>query len=558
MAAMDTLEDDLPCHELGLVMAGAVSAGAYTAGVVDFLVEALDAWHRPGPGQPAGPPHRVRLASLTGASGGAMTAGILAGIVAGRPHRPVHAGDPGPAVADNALFESWVNRIDAQVLLAPDDLRGDGRLVSLLNGSGLDAIAAAALPAGAGGRPRAWAGDGIDLAFTITNLRGVPYNLGFGEAEAESQPRPGHGMRRHAEALRFRLGGAAPGEGGAIALDWSMAGPGWQRLQQAALASGAFPLALPPRPLERPVGDYDGELWPFPAGPDESPPACRRWQPLPPHWGGHPPPDRLAFLAVDGGMLDNQPFTLGRGLLVGRPPVAPRPPVAGRSLVSIDPFPDIVGFRPAEAAPEGLLDLARALLVAMKNQTRFKPEELVTAQDDPMASRHMVAPSRRIDGERADHPLAGGVLDGFGGFLDRAFRVHDFRLGRLNCQRFLVRHLRLPADDPLFARWPAALRERHADRRGRLPVLPLAGDAATPLPVPDWPRLDPARTGELRRLLRGRIRALLPQAIDHLLARSSLPMRLATRLMARWQSRGWVNALVEHIERELRLRDQLR
>jgi len=30
--------------EIGLVMAGAVSAGAYTAGVVDFLIEALDAW----------------------------------------------------------------------------------------------------------------------------------------------------------------------------------------------------------------------------------------------------------------------------------------------------------------------------------------------------------------------------------------------------------------------------------------------------------------------------------------------------------------------------------
>ena len=27
-------------------MAGAVSVGAYTAGVLDFLIEALDKWHR--------------------------------------------------------------------------------------------------------------------------------------------------------------------------------------------------------------------------------------------------------------------------------------------------------------------------------------------------------------------------------------------------------------------------------------------------------------------------------------------------------------------------------
>ena len=31
--------------EIGLVMAGAVSAGAYTAGVVDFLIRALDQWY---------------------------------------------------------------------------------------------------------------------------------------------------------------------------------------------------------------------------------------------------------------------------------------------------------------------------------------------------------------------------------------------------------------------------------------------------------------------------------------------------------------------------------
>ena len=30
--------------EIGLVMGGAVSAGAYTAGVLDFLFETLDAW----------------------------------------------------------------------------------------------------------------------------------------------------------------------------------------------------------------------------------------------------------------------------------------------------------------------------------------------------------------------------------------------------------------------------------------------------------------------------------------------------------------------------------
>ena len=48
--------------ELGLVMAGAISAGAYSAGVADFLFEALDAYEeeKRKPGWD-GPIHDVRI-----------------------------------------------------------------------------------------------------------------------------------------------------------------------------------------------------------------------------------------------------------------------------------------------------------------------------------------------------------------------------------------------------------------------------------------------------------------------------------------------------------------
>src|SRR5690606_18066993 len=112
IAAMSSSEP--PIHDIGLVLAGAVSAGAYSAGVVDFFIEAMDALAQAqARGDPLAPAHRVRLGAVTGASAGAMTAGILAGILAGRPHRPVRGADPGPQVRDNALFESWVNRSDA-------------------------------------------------------------------------------------------------------------------------------------------------------------------------------------------------------------------------------------------------------------------------------------------------------------------------------------------------------------------------------------------------------------------------------------------------------------
>ena len=58
--------------EIGLVMAGAVSAGAYTAGVIDFLIEALDEWQRlKDTNAPAAPKHAVQLKVFVGRSSSA-------------------------------------------------------------------------------------------------------------------------------------------------------------------------------------------------------------------------------------------------------------------------------------------------------------------------------------------------------------------------------------------------------------------------------------------------------------------------------------------------------
>jgi predicted acylesterase/phospholipase RssA len=66
--------------QIGLTMSGAISAGAYTAGVLDFLIEALDAWEdaRNGPDADTVPNHRVGIKVMSGASAGAITAAISA------------------------------------------------------------------------------------------------------------------------------------------------------------------------------------------------------------------------------------------------------------------------------------------------------------------------------------------------------------------------------------------------------------------------------------------------------------------------------------------------
>ena len=69
-----------PVFYVGLCLAGAVSAGAYTAGVIDYLLEALDNWESKR-GQEGIPDHRVKIPVIGGASAGGMTGILMASAI---------------------------------------------------------------------------------------------------------------------------------------------------------------------------------------------------------------------------------------------------------------------------------------------------------------------------------------------------------------------------------------------------------------------------------------------------------------------------------------------
>lgn len=535
---------DAPTFEIGLVMAGAISAGAYTAGVVDFLIEALDAWEaaRPALGV-RGPQHKAALKVMAGASAGGMTSSIAAVALHSRTE-PVRDVDNPPPAQANRLYDAWVRRIDITSLLRSEDLRNGQPVASLLDSTELARIAGDALETSILAAPRAYVGDPMPVFLTVANLRGVPYAFDLFGSDA-AQP---YGMLAHADHMRFAVSRSQAAIDGARLLDPAVAPGGkWPELAAAALATGAFPIGLRPRLLEREFGDYRGRFTVDPSWPE----------PLPQG------PFRL--LCVDGGLMNNEPLELARTYLANGQ-TNPRPGTeAHRAVIMVDPFPNSAAYDPQWAPNERLLSVAGKMFGALVDQARFKPEELQLAENPNIYSRFMIAPSRNDAAGRSIEPaMASAILGGFGGFLSEAFRRHDFQLGRRNCQAFLRWHFCLPETNPIFSTWlnkedraawyvtdPKGNRVPYAQRDATpmLPIIPLMPDIAREIPGYRAPSAQSVNLSALSRLIDRRLKAVgaalietdlapvLGGAFVRWLARQAFNLQIRPKLVAKAQEK---------------------
>ncbi|MEX1826724.1 patatin-like phospholipase family protein [Luteibacter sp. CQ10] len=509
-----------PCRpgtfELGLALAGAVSGGAYAAGVLDFLYEALERWYAARDRKEKVPDHDVLLRVISGASAGSVN-GLLSSLALPHAFPHVHASTASPA--DNPFYDTWVERLDIEGLLRTGDLEGpDASLVSLLDSNELDRIAERVMRFEAPAMARPYVASPFKCIYTVTNLRGVPYKVPF----AGSTPSAAHHMVAHADYLRF----AVDTGNGAYDRTWEypddlyvgfprqMPDRAWNAMREAALASAAFPGGLRYRQIERRWSDYAQRSVAVPDAHGQ----VRMVSVAP---AERAPSDRGAgyrFVGVDGGAMDNEPFELARTELAGSLGRNPRlGNEVNRIVVMIDPFPEPDELGPAEASQINILESMTALFSSWKQQARFKPEEVALAMDDTVYSRFLIAPTRHAaDGNAfvGGKALAAGGLGGFAGFFSKAYRRHDFLLGRRNCQWFLAEHFVVPVDNPLVAGWardPAlACYLRRRDGVTYAPVIPLL-EACHPADreevAPEWPKgaFDP---GTLEKPLRDRLQAL--------------------------------------------------
>ena len=140
---------------LGLTMAGAVSAGAYTAGFMDYILEALANWEKAKANDVDNmiPHHNVIIDAIGGASAGGMVSMITALALCNGNIKPVKT--VSHTKTGNILYDSWVFLDDDDSLydgsgrgettfkkmLSETDLKDNKGAPSLLNSIPIDRIA---------------------------------------------------------------------------------------------------------------------------------------------------------------------------------------------------------------------------------------------------------------------------------------------------------------------------------------------------------------------------------------------------------------------------------
>jgi hypothetical protein len=567
--------------KIGLVMAGAVSAGAYTAGVLDFLLQALDQWERAKAAERARtadtkqwtiPCHNVEITVTAGASAGGICAAIIAASL-GRPIPPI-AGFPPSYLTGNKLYDAWVLKARIEDLLTTDDLQGapNEALESILNSKALDRMANDALAFSGPWQRLSYVAPALQLFLTIGNLRGVGYEIRFlGEGAG------GHDMTLHADYKQFYLG-AEPDAGldglGAGWLDPNaqQGSQSWNDLRKGALATSAFPFALAARAIDRDPRGYVNRQWPIP----NPVPGCPgdvvtyTWEkilPLCMPAGNQPYP----FVAVDGGIANNEPFDLAhRALLHGRM-FNPRSGLdADRAVLMIDPFPEPFDCTVPYQPRTDFVSILKALVNTFVQQARFKEQDLELAQREDVFSRFIVAPVRRMaSGAPMERfPLASGSLGAFGGFLSESFRKHDFELGRLNCQLFLKKSFALYAENSLFEGWSNDLNSpvnqkygmedidpnEPARTRQFRTVIPLTGTAEADIPPAVWPVFPEDQLDWLMKLIEKRADAVVARVRESYLSRLG---DFAARIGWWWERGRTLDSIREAIKADLRKRSMM-
>jgi hypothetical protein len=553
-----TSSSDQTFH-LGITMAGAASAGCYTAGVVDYLFELLDCWQKAKEraleetwGQAIYkfiPPHEVVIDVIGGASAGGMTAAMTSIYALQGKINPVREPAPAGLKRNNVFYDSWVLMGDDAArpgekklferTLDTSDLEAEGKIASLLNSNFLDAICEDAFAHN--GAPMAlppYVSPYLEVLLSHTMLQGLPLEINFTTpvgALRKSIHNPAHSTFEHFVITHFVLNNHQAPDADQYLWLQPFAEPHASLLKLAAKATGAFPLGLRFREFgqeelseayiknvtERIVfGSFDES---------RVKPGTIQWP------KNFPRPYRSA--TVDGGAINNEPFGEVLGVLKNRYGQKADGGYDKYALVMIDPFPDAPTSEDPRPVPEDIFGVAPAIIGTLWEQSRVKRAEMLDAYGSDYY-RGMIFPAKwKTPDEKDDHPIASASAMAFGGFLDESFRQHDFFLGRDNARNFFRFYFTLEYDPankvihPIHRQWTDEMVDYlKVERDGKtfLPIVPdlyylrdrILGDKPNPYQytIKDKPQYDPVQLMAMYTPLRNRALKILELSFDKMSA----------------------------------------
>lgn len=527
-----------PIFRLGIVMAGAVSAGAYTAGVMDYLFETLEIWEqkkrinrrilaecgddwelaKQNPDFDASVPmHQVVLEALAGASAGGMTAGITALSM----FEGFHFYDESSPNKnrDNRLYHSWVNLNDEagkptfEQMLDNTDIVEDGTVSSILNSKPIDIIADRldSIQVNRQLEDLGYVSPNLNLILTLCSLRGIPIDISFNTRTIESNKElpirgievpkseipaaaPAHRMFLHKGVGQFSFQKGEPKQGDEHLLPIDPSVPAHRKmLIEVAKATGAFPVGLKHRVLEMPDGKYVQAQVKRLFGMERQD-----------RFKVSVDPDKpFRFVAVDGGAINNEPIGEVDNILEDLFDQDCANGLADAyhknfGIIMIDPFPDFETAEEEVEQQDSLTTIPGKLFGALRRQAMLKEGDIRRGFRGVDYTRGLIFPSKKNKNGVGNRKfaIACASLDGFGGFLSRDFREHDFLLGRRNCQSFLRKFFTIPETSPVLGEWTDEMRERcsvgyEGEDRRFYPIIPdlrgwgIENDPTTLQPPPD-------------------------------------------------------------------------
>lgn len=449
---------------LGISMAGAISAGAYTAGVIDYLIEALDNWQKAKQLQEEGklsgiPKHEISIDILSGASAGGMTAALTSAAIHTdfEPIYKIDIENNSDKLCKNPLYRAWVNLTEdensgiMEQMLSTNDIEKinpNNEVYSVFNSTFIKTVVERHINETVSDPnfKRSYFADDLEVVTTLTNLRGIPFEDKFGTPAYTKV----HRMTKHFDLAHFKLKPSGEYEkdkdGGRIPLHFRKKGCNKDILVQSAMATGSYPIGLEPRIIKR-LGKYIIDNHYINERKQENIHTVN-------------PVDVFETLNVDGGTINNDPYILTQKILNER--LSPKDETNdylensknqyktnasdfGSAVIVIDPFPSDSTIPSTNYIPlKAFKSIIPNIFSAMIGELRMKEDILKSVYGNDDYTKFLIIPSRSGANKEIENYIACGSFGGFGGFFSKDFRQHDFLLGRRNCQQFLRKRLSIP------------------------------------------------------------------------------------------------------------------